>query len=72
MITSLLFYPKLRFVPEVGLEPTSLARRDFESRAYTNSATPAILFKNRNIFHLQYVESFTLSGKLEFKYTKFV
>ena len=29
-------------VPEEGLEPSSLARRDFESRAYTNSATPAI------------------------------
>jgi hypothetical protein len=26
-------------VGEVGLEPTILAERDFESRAYTNSAT---------------------------------
>ncbi len=28
-------------VPEVGLEPTSLAAHDFESCAYTNSAIPA-------------------------------
>ena len=28
-------------VPVVGLEPTTLAGRDFESRAYANSATPA-------------------------------
>lgn len=32
----------IQFVPERGLEPPSLSRRDFESRAYTNSATPAI------------------------------
>ncbi len=29
-------------VPEVGLEPTSLAAHDFESCAYANSATPAM------------------------------
>ncbi len=29
-------------MPEEGLEPSSLARHDFESCAYTNSATPAI------------------------------
>ena len=28
-------------VPEEGLEPSRIAPRDFESRAYTNSATPA-------------------------------
>ena len=28
-------------LPVVGLEPTTLAGRDFESRAYANSATPA-------------------------------
>ena len=28
-------------VPEEGLEPSSLAAHDFESCAYTNSATPA-------------------------------
>ena len=28
-------------VPEVGLEPTWLAPRDFESRMYTNFITPA-------------------------------
>ena len=28
-------------MPVVGLEPTTLAGRDFESRAYANSATPA-------------------------------
>ena len=30
-----------RFVPEVGLEPTNLAARDFESRTFTNFVTPA-------------------------------
>lgn len=30
-------------LPVVGLEPTTLAGRDFESRAYANSATPAFL-----------------------------
>ena len=29
-------------VPWVGLEPTTLAGRDFESRAYTSSATMAM------------------------------
>ncbi len=29
-------------VPEMGLEPISLATHDFESCAYTNSATPAL------------------------------
>lgn len=28
-------------VPEEGLEPSILAEYDFESHAYTNSATPA-------------------------------
>ena len=32
----------LILVPEEGLEPSSLARHDFESCAYTNSATPAM------------------------------
>jgi hypothetical protein len=32
----------LRFVPGAGIEPTSLARHDFKSCAYTNSATRAI------------------------------
>ena len=31
-------------VPEVGIEPTSLARHDFKSCAYTNSATRAFHF----------------------------
>ena len=31
-------------VPEVGIEPTSLARHDFKSCAYTSSATRAKLF----------------------------
>lgn len=30
-------------VPRVGVEPTSLARHDFKSCAYTNSAIRAIL-----------------------------
>ena len=30
------------FLPVVGLEPTTLTGRDFESRAYANSATPAL------------------------------
>src|SRR3989344_4461654 len=30
-------------VPEVGIEPTPLARHDFKSCAYTNSATRAII-----------------------------
>lgn len=29
-------------VPEEGLEPSIPEERDFESRAYTNSATPAV------------------------------
>lgn len=32
-----------RLVPEEGLEPSSLAARDFESRVYTDSTTPARL-----------------------------
>ena len=32
----------INLVPEVGVEPTSLARHDFKSCAYTNSATRAI------------------------------
>ena len=31
-------------VPGVGIEPTLLAERDFESRASTNSAIPASLY----------------------------
>jgi hypothetical protein len=30
-------------VPRVGIEPTLLAERDFESRASTNFATEAVL-----------------------------
>ncbi len=30
------------FMPEVGVEPTSLAARDFESRMFTNFITPAL------------------------------
>lgn len=33
-------------VPEEGLEPSIPKERDFESRAYTNSATPAPYIKN--------------------------
>ena len=36
-------------VPEEGLEPSRIAPRDFESRAYTNSATPAYLSNSDNI-----------------------
>lgn len=37
-------------VPEEGLEPSPLARNDFESFAYTNSATPAIhIFYTKSI-----------------------
>ncbi len=32
----------LCFVPEEGLEPSSLAAHDFESCVYTNSTTPAV------------------------------
>ena len=35
------FYGIFRMVPEVGLEPTQISPRDFESRASTNFATPA-------------------------------
>ncbi len=42
----ILFFIGLKtFVPVVGLEPTLLAKHDFESCASTNSATPA---KNGN------------------------
>ena len=34
-------------MPVVGLEPTTLAGRDFESRAYANSATPANIHYNK-------------------------
>ena len=33
--------PLVRLVPRVGIEPTLLAERDFESRASTNFATEA-------------------------------
>ena len=43
-------FPKSSFlVPEEGLEPSRIAPRDFESRAYTNSATPAYLSNSDNI-----------------------
>ncbi len=32
-------------MPEEGLEPSSLSRHDFESCAYTNSATPALVLE---------------------------
>lgn len=34
-------------VPEEGLEPSSREACDFESHAYTNSATPAAPLDNR-------------------------
>ena len=37
-------------LPAVGIEPTLLAERDFESRASANSATPATDFKSREIW----------------------
>ena len=43
-------------VPEEGLEPSSLARHDFESCAYTNSATPAISL----YFFIYYLSQFRL------------
>ena len=33
-------------MPEVGVEPTSCEGHDFESCAYTNSATPALPYIN--------------------------
>lgn len=42
-------------VPEEGLEPSIRKERDFESRAYTNSATPALTTvkaANRETCHL--------------------
>ena len=48
-------------VPEEGLEPSSLAACDFESHAYTNSATPA--------FYLLYTKDFKNSLPTpDFKY----
>gem|GEM_PF-5968385 len=37
-------------LPAVGIEPTLLAERDFESRASANSATPATVPKSREIW----------------------
>ena len=37
--------PIFLLVPEVGLEPTSLAAHDFESCVFTNFTTPAYFLK---------------------------
>lgn len=42
-------------VPEEGLEPSSREAHDFESCAYTNSATPACLVEEQR--QLYYITS---------------
>ncbi len=39
-------------VRAVGIEPTLLAERDFESRASTNSTTPALPLRYKDVIRM--------------------